>query len=76
MTYRIPTRVVKLENKHKHVGSEVEIKDDKTVTMVTTIDIGWFVLFEGSQESLYVGMEEPLDLQPGTEVDIVIEPKK
>lgn len=72
MTYRIPTKVVKLENKKQVLSAR--IVDEATVTEV--MDLGWFVLFEGSQEFLYIGANKPEDLRPGTEVDIIIEPKK
>lgn len=76
MTYRIPTKVVKIEEKKKHLATNVEkTTGENQIVMVTTVDIGWFVLFEGSQESLFVGMEKPADLEPGTEVEIIIAPK-
>lgn len=70
--YRIPTRVVKLENKKKILATRLDANKD--IVMVESVDIGWFVLFEGSQEMLFVGMEKPEDLEPGTEVIISIHP--
>lgn len=69
--YRIPTKVSKLEYKEKVIKTEKE--GDKVIS--TVVSLGWFALFEGSQEFLYIGMERPTDLEPGAEVDIIIHPR-
>lgn len=38
------------------------------------VDLGWFVLFQGSHERLYVGTENP-GLAKGDEVEITIRKK-
>jgi len=73
MTIRIPTRVVKLEEKQIITHGK---KDATGTAVLTSQKIGWFVNFEGSYESLFVGSEKPKDLEPGTEVDIIIRPRK
>lgn len=66
--YRIKTRVSRVEEKiitlstHKH-GEE---------TITEKASAGWFVNFEGSWESLFLGKEKP-NLQPGQHVNIIIE---
>lgn len=81
--YRIPTKVKHLELKKRIVRANVDrskpIDPDKPMptagAIVETENLGWYVHFEGSYESLCVGMEEPLNLKPGTEVDIMIVPR-
>jgi hypothetical protein len=73
MTYRIQTRVKNLEQKKITTSSKKDPNSDKILSTVAFL--GWFVLFEGSYESLFVGHDEPKDLTPGTEVDIIIKPK-
>lgn len=68
--YRISTKVKKLELKKRIVRTYL----NAGLAVDETIDIGWFVLFEGSQESLFVGVDKPTDLDPGTEVEIIIQP--
>ena len=70
MPYRIPAKVKFLELKNKVVHSKKEPTTDRIIS--TVITLGWFVNFEGSHESLFVGVDEPKDLKPGTEVDIII----
>lgn len=72
MNIRIPTKVMKLEER-KRVISGKKVGDDAVLTSQT---IGWFVHFEGSYESLFVGYEKPVGLDPGTEVDILIVPRQ
>jgi hypothetical protein len=76
MTYKIYTTVKKLELKKKTISTRLEKDEDKEMVMIETIDLGWFVLFEGSQEFLFVGKEKPDDLEPGTQVRIFIVPKR
>ncbi len=73
MSYLIRTRVKNLELKKTTTGSRKNPKTDEITS--TVVSLGWFVLFEGSYESLFVGNDEPKDLTPGTEVDIIIRPK-
>lgn len=72
--YKIRTKVQDLEEKTRVVRA-----DKNTVTgevTFTSESIGWFVHFEGSRESLFVGIERPTDLDVGTEVFITIIPIK
>jgi hypothetical protein len=73
MNIRIPTRVLKLEEKKRTLTGRK--KEDGEV-IFTHQTLGWFVRFEGSDESLFIGFEKPEDLAEGTEVDILIIPKK
>jgi len=73
MIYRIPTRVVKIEEKEYVLAGR---KDEKGEPVFTKKTLGWFVHFEGSYESLFVGYEKPIDLDLGSEVDILIVPRK
>ena len=72
MNIRMPTRVVKLEEKKRITGGKKNADGEAKLTSET---VGWFVHFEGSYESLYVGKEKPVGLDPGTEVDIIIAPR-
>jgi len=72
MNIRIPARVLKLEDKTRIISARKN--EDGTVTFKNE-NLGWFVLLEGSHESLFVGLEKPEELVPGTEVDILIIPK-
>lgn len=73
MSYLIRTRVKALELKKITTSSKKDPNSDKILSTVASL--GWFVLFEGSYESLFVGHDEPKDLTPGTEVEIIIRPK-
>ena len=73
MSYRIQTCVKNLECKKIITSSKKDPKSDKIISTIAVL--GWFVHFEGSYESLFVGHDEPKDLAPGTEVDIIIKPK-
>lgn len=74
MRYVIPTKVRSLEFKKKVTGAKVDKSNKDTVT-IETVDLGWFVLFEGSCESLFVGYDQPEGLDPGSKVKIIIETK-
>jgi hypothetical protein len=76
MIYKVYTTVKKLELKKKTISTRIKKEEDKEMVMVETINLGWFVLFEGSQEFLFVGEEKPDDLEPGTQVQIFIVPKR
>ena len=73
MSYLIRTRVKNLELKKTITESRKNPKTDEITS--TVVSLGWFVNFDGSYESLFVGNDEPKDLTPGTEVDIIIRPK-
>jgi len=72
MNIRIPTRVLKLEERNRIVSARKN--EDGTVTFRHE-NLGWFVHFEGSYEALFVGFEKPEELAPGIEVDILIVPR-
>jgi hypothetical protein len=74
MAYRIRTRVKSLEEKSKLMGGHKN--PDTGMVSIYTEKVGWFVHLEGSYESLFVGKEKPTDLEPGTEVDIIIWPHR
>ena len=74
MRYKIHAKVKALEFKTRAVRAEKHPTIENEVIWYRE-DIGWFVTFENSHESLYVGQMEPTDLKPGTEVDIIICPK-
>jgi hypothetical protein len=70
---RIPTRVKKLEEK-KRISYSRKDKNGEAITIME--NLGWFVHFEGSWEALFVGYEKPEGLETGSEVDIIIQPRK
>ena len=75
--YRIKTKVQNLEHKRRAARSWIDKTDpDNPVVCYDYEDMGWFVTFANSHESLFVGMEEPLDLTVGTEVTILIAPSR
>ena len=69
--YRIRTRVQKIEEK-RHVVSVT--KGDDGEFKKSEVNLGWFVTFEGSHESLGFGDTKP-QLQVGQQVSIVIIPE-
>jgi hypothetical protein len=73
MNIRIPTRVMKLVEESRVVSSR---KGEGDTVLCTSETLGWFVHFEGSYEALFVGFEKPEGFDPGTEVDILIIPRK
>jgi hypothetical protein len=76
MRFRITTRVKALEFKKKALRSWADRTDPENVVVQYEYeDLGWFVTFEDSHESLFVGKTEPPDLQVGTVVDIIIVPR-
>lgn len=66
----IPATVKALELKKERISSNL----DKTTgnVMEITVDLGWFVTFHGSHESLFVGKEKPTDMDPGNPAVIVV----
>jgi len=74
MNYRIHTKVKALEQKRRALRAWTDHTDpENPVVKYEYEDIGWFVTFENSHESLFVGMDKPLDLEPGAKVDIIIQ---
>jgi predicted RNA-binding protein (virulence factor B family) len=74
--YRIKAKVEHLEQKKITLATYKDVKsEDPKATIQQTKSAGWFVHFEGSYESLFMGDERPVDLEPGTEVDILIIPR-
>lgn len=70
----IHTSVVSIEHLDR-IKSIYPVGDEKEKGYRTTIeDLGWYVLFSGSHERLYVGEENPGFAQ-GDEVEIVIRKK-
>jgi hypothetical protein len=73
MPYRIRTKVRHIELKEKRLSSRKDPHSDNVI--VEIVPLGWFVHFEGSYESIYVGREKPADLNVGMQVDILIIPQ-
>ena len=73
-TIRIPTKVKHLELKKRTVMTRKDTASDKIIAEIAPL--GWFVHFEGSYESIYVGEERPRGLEVGDEVDILIVSRK
>lgn len=69
---RIPTKVKHLEEKYRRVLTEMDGSKLFGKIEFENKSMGWFVHFEGSYESLYVGETKPIGLDPGTEVEVVI----
>ena len=75
--YKIPTRVKHLELKKRIVKADfVDRAKPDSVVNTEMKELGWYVHFEGSYESLCVGPDKPVNLEPGTEVDILIVPRR
>lgn len=66
------TKVTKVF-RHNPVTSGAKVGDE--VKFVTE-DRGWFVLMEGSQEAIHVGMEEPNNIRIGQQVKATLEFKQ
>lgn len=64
----IETKVKRLENVERQIRSF--IKDNNTIT--ERENMGWYVQFEGSWESLSLGMEKPA-WTPGDKIKITME---
>jgi hypothetical protein len=62
------SRIIKIERKSSAVRAHKEGDEIK----VERQDLGWFVLFEGSQESWAVGFDEPT-LKVGQRVTVTVE---
>ena len=75
--YRIQTRVKALERKHRTVRTWVDNTDpEKPEIKSQCEDMGWFITFDNSHESLFVGYAQPIDLKVGQAVDVYIVPKR
>jgi hypothetical protein len=71
MIYTIPTRIARIEAKRRILrGRMVDGQ-----ALLDYEDLGWFVSFEGSHESLCLGPELP-SLTVGQEVNLRIEPRE
>lgn len=68
--FAIPTRVADIA---KEVRTTTTHRDERGEFGVQYHPIGWFVLFEGSRERLFVGHEKPRDLNVGDVVWISIQ---
>lgn len=75
IVYRIPTKVIRVEEKKRITKAWMDETKTPPVAMQETENLGWYVHFAGSFESLCVGPEKPLDLAEGAEVDILITPR-
>jgi len=73
MNYVFKAKVKNLESKRRALSAHKHPTVENEVVWVYE-DIGWFVTFEGSWEALFVGVDRPAGLEPGTEVRIIIEP--
>jgi hypothetical protein len=73
MNILIRTRVMELLEKQITTSTR---KGENNTVISTQQKLGWFVHFEGSYEALFVGDEKPEGLEKGTEVDIIIAPRK
>lgn len=75
--YVIQTIVAKLERKSRAKRAVAVGKDPNTGKNIYEIereDIGWFVQFQGSDESNFLGFDKP-ELEVGQSVILRIEPK-
>lgn len=73
--YLIETIVIKLEEKSRAVRAIVTGKDPATGKNIYEIErenIGWYVQFQGSDESNFIGFEKP-DLKVGQKVLISLD---
>jgi hypothetical protein len=73
MVYKINTTVKELVHKR----TAVKVTADRTDPVDPKLyweyeDVGWFVQFNGSYEALFMGKDRPIDLEPGTKVEILI----
>jgi hypothetical protein len=71
MTYIIPTRITRIEAKRRVLRGRMV----NGQAVLDYEDLGWFVSFEGSHESLCLGPEPP-KLTVGQEVNLRIEPRE
>jgi len=62
------SKIKKIERKNRVLRSWME--GEKFCS--EDIDMGWFMLLEGSHEYLHVGMEEPASFRVGDEVEVLI----
>jgi hypothetical protein len=65
------SKIQKIERKTR-VARAWKIGPNKEDTRSEIEDMGWFMLLEGSWESLYVGETEPKNLKVGDDVVVII----
>jgi hypothetical protein len=74
MQYRVNTCVVRVEEKKRVLRTYKKVgANNQEEIIADTETLGWFVSFEGSWESLYLGREKPA-LTVGQQVAILIQP--
>jgi hypothetical protein len=71
MSIKFFSRIKKIEPRKRVLrawkdGEEIRTKEE---------DMGWFMLLEGSWESLYVGETQPEEFNIGDEVEVLIQRK-
>jgi len=72
----IPTKVKVIQQRTNTIESRKDPNDPNNA-LIKIENLGYFVQFEGSYESLFVGMEDPGDwLNKGSEVEIIIRPRR
>jgi hypothetical protein len=69
--YRFQTKILKVEH-IEHTVRAYQDPNDSHNPIVEKEDRGWFILFEGSHEMIYVGMECP-EIKPGQHAIVTIE---
>jgi hypothetical protein len=70
--------MIKFYSKVKELGPKKRISRSYMINdkvEYKTEDMGWFMLLEGSWESLYVGGSQPEGLSIGDEVEVIIRRK-
>lgn len=70
MSIKFKSRIAKLEERRRLVRGW---KDEKGEDHFEYESQGWFMLLEGSWESIYVGDTKPLDFEKGNFVTVTIE---
>lgn len=67
--WRFHTHVVSVSFREEIIRTDLDLNGKP---FSTQRPIGWFALFEGSHESIYLGATDP-DLKPGDRITITIE---
>lgn len=67
MTYLFRTRVVSVDREIR----KVDFRKDGDAWTYREVDLGFYLLLEGSQEKLFVGFDQP-DMKKGDEVVVRI----
>lgn len=78
MSILIPTKITALTEKIELVRmNKVRQPDGSDKYEPEQRSLGWYVSFQGSYESLFLGFEHPgPEWQKGREVDIIIRPRE